>query len=92
MSIESVLAKCLPETHTDKELEKLLLEDILKNQKRFEKLVKTMFNEYIGQSFCEIIKEKGETWQQARDRLFERDKLHEIKRFITIIKDMYDIR
>jgi len=80
MSFESVINRCL-ENCPDVDKEKLEI-DLNKEAKRFEKIVRTSYNE----SFPKSLKQYG----FDKDADFERHKLRYIHKKLEILIDLYD--
>lgn len=82
MSVESVRNRCI-ENHPDIDVDKLD-KDIQKQITRFEKIVKTSFNESKGPYF--------KRYGINKDEIFEREKKYYIYSYLTILIDLFDYK
>lgn len=86
MSIDSVFNNCI-ENSPDINKE-ALLEDINKQMRRFEKVVKSSYNE----SNTNFFRSFSDNYVKVRDETFNAHKMEEIHRYLTMLIDLYDYK
>lgn len=91
MSLESVLEKC---TILSDEHKQGVIKDLEKKTQKFERLIKTFFNDEQNMKFWKIFANNHDnliTASEAKNNYFERNKSHYIKEYLTILCDYYDL-
>ena len=90
MSIETVRKRCIENT-PDIDIEGLD-KDIQKQIQRFEKIVKTSFNESQDRYIWEIIRSECQTPTEAKNANFDKHKLDHIHNHLTMLIDLFDYK